>query len=240
MKEILGCIRRADQDFGMIQAGDKVAVGVSGGKDSLLLLYAMALYRKFCPHPFELEALTLTMGLEPFDVSGIRELCDKLEVPYIVRETEIAKVIFEERKEKNPCSLCSKMRRGALNELCVERGVNKLALGHHRDDAEETLLLSLFYEGRLHTFQPVTYLSRTGITQIRPMLYVAEKDIIHYARTLNLPVVKSPCPADGYTKRQDMKELLDYICRRIPNAREQMLSALRNPEQYGLWDKRAN
>ena len=239
MKEILGCIRRADQDFGMIKAGDKVAVGVSGGKDSLLLLYAMALYRRFCPEPFELEALTLTMGLEPFDVSGIRELCEKLEVPYIVRETEIAKVIFEERKEKNPCSLCSKMRRGALNELCVERGVNKLALGHHRDDAEETLLLSLFYEGRMHTFQPVTYLSRTGITQIRPMLYISEKDIIHHARVLNLPVVKSPCPADGYTKRQDMKELLDYICRRIPNAREQMLSALRNKEQYGLWDDRA-
>ena len=239
MKEILGCIRRADQDFGMIKAGDKVAVGVSGGKDSMLLLYAMALYRKFCPEPFDLEALTLKLGLEPFDVSGIRELCDRLEVPYIVKETDIAKVIFEERKEKNPCSLCSKMRRGALNDLCIERGINKLALGHHRDDAEETLLLSLFYEGRLHTFQPVTYLSRTGITQIRPMLYVPEKDIIHYARTLNLPVVKSPCPADGYTKRQDMKELLDYICRRIPNAREQILVALRNKEQYGLWDDRA-
>jgi tRNA(Ile)-lysidine synthase TilS/MesJ len=239
MKEILGCIRRADQDFGMIKAGDKVAVGVSGGKDSLLLLYAMALYRRFCPEPFELEALTLTMGMEPFDVSGIRELCDRLEVPYIVRETEIGKVIFEERKEKNPCSLCSKMRRGALNELCVERGVNKLALGHHRDDAEETLLMSLFYEGRFHTFQPVTYLSRTGITQIRPMLYISEKNIIHQARVLNLPVVKSPCPADGYTKRQDMKELLDYICRKIPNARDQMLSALRNKEQYGLWDDRA-
>lgn len=239
MKEILGCIRRADQDFGMIKAGDKVAVGVSGGKDSLLLLYAMALYRRFCPEPFELEALTLTMGMEPFDVSGIRALCEQLEVPYIVRETEIGKVIFEERKEKNPCSLCAKMRRGALNELCVERGVNKLALGHHRDDAEETLLLSLFYEGRMHTFQPVTYLSRTGITQIRPMLYISEKDIIHHARVLNLPVVKSPCPADGYTKRQDMKELLDYICRKIPNAREQMLSALRNKEQYGLWDDRA-
>ena len=239
MKEILGCIRRADQDFGMIKAGDKVAVGVSGGKDSLLLLYAMALYRRFCPEPFELEALTLTMGMEPFDVSGIRALCEQLEVPYIVRETEIGKVIFEERKEKNPCSLCAKMRRGALNELCVERGVNKLALGHHRDDAEETLLLSLFYEGRMHTFQPVTYLSRTGITQIRPMLYISEKDIIHHARVLNLPVVKSPCPADGYTKRQDMKELLDYICRKIPNARDQMLSALRNKEQYGLWDDRA-
>ena len=237
MKEVLGCIRRCDKDFGLIQAGDTVCVGVSGGKDSMLLLYAMALYRKFCPNKYNLIAVTLHMGLEPFDLEPVRALCEKLDVPYHVEKTQIAQVIFEERKEKNPCSLCSKMRRGALNELCVERGVNKLALGHHRDDAEETLLLSLFYEGRLHTFQPVTYLSRTGITQIRPMLYVAEKDIIHYARTLNLPVVKSPCPADGYTKRQDMKELLDYICRRIPNAREQMLSALRNPQQYGLWDK---
>lgn len=238
MKDILGCIRRADADFGMIQPGDAVAVGVSGGKDSLLLLYAMALYRKFCPHPFKLEALTLTMGLEPFDLSGVRALCERLEVPYVVRETQIGRVVFEERKEKNPCSLCAKMRRGALNELCVERGVNKLALGHHRDDALETLLLSLIYEGRIHTFQPVTYLSRTGITQIRPLLYVPEKQIIHYARTLNLPVVPSPCPANGYTKRQDMKELLDALCRRFPNAREQMLAALRNPAQYGLWDQR--
>ena len=237
MKDILGCVRRADQDFHMIAPGDRVAVGVSGGKDSLLLLYALALYRRFCPHPFELEALTLTMGMEPFDLSGVRALCEQLEVPYTVRETEIGRVIFEERKEKNPCSLCAKMRRGALNDLCIERGIRKIALGHHRDDALETLLLSLFYEGRVHTFQPVTYLSRTDITQIRPLLYVPEKQIIHYAKALELPVVPSPCPANGYTKRQDMKDLLDHICRQIPNAREQMLSALRNEEQYGLWEK---
>ena len=220
----------------MIAPGDRVAVGVSGGKDSLLLLYALALYRRFCPRPFELEALTLTMGFEPFDLSGVRALCERLQVPYTVRETRIGQVIFEDRKEKNPCALCAKMRRGALNELCVQRGLNKIALGHHRDDALETLLLSLFYEGRVHTFAPVTYLSRSGITQIRPLIYVPEKDIIHYARTLNLPVVPSPCPANGYTKRQDMKELLDFICRKIPSAREKMLSALQNKEQYGLWD----
>ena len=235
MKEILGCIRRADQDFGMIEDGDRVAVGVSGGKDSLLLLYALSLYRRFSPHPFTLQAVTLTMGLEPFDLSGVQALCDRLEVPYVVRETQIARIVFEERREKNPCALCAKMRRGALNDLCRELGVTKLALGHHRDDALETLLMSLLYEGRLHTFQPVTRFDRTPVVQIRPLIYAPEKVIVHYARRLDLPVVASPCPANGRTKREDMKDLLDLICRRVPNARELMLSALRNTEQYGLW-----
>ena len=235
MKEILGCIRRADQDFGMIEDGDRVAVGVSGGKDSLLLLYALSLYRRFSPHPFTLQAVTLTMGLEPFDLSGVQALCDRLEVPYVVRETQIGRIVFEERREKNPCALCAKMRRGALNDLCRELGVTKLALGHHRDDALETLLMSLLYEGRLHTFQPVTRFDRTSVVQIRPLIYAPEKVIVHYARRLDLPVVASPCPANGRTKREDMKDLLDLICRRVPNARELMLSALRNTEQYGLW-----
>ena len=237
MKEVLGCLRRADQDFHMIEAGDRIAVGVSGGKDSLLLLYAMALYRRFCPAPFELGAVTLTMGMEPFDLSGVRALCERLEVPYAVKKTQIGRVVFEERKEKNPCALCAKMRRGALNDLCRELGYNKVALGHHRDDALETLLLSLFYEGRLHTFRPVTHLSRSGLTQIRPLVYLPEKHIIHVSRQLNLPVVPSPCPANGNTKREEMKRLLDHICKTIPNARELMLSALQNQDQYGLWNR---
>lgn len=237
MKETLGCIRRADKDFGLIQSGDTVCVGVSGGKDSMLLLYAMALYRKFSPNKYNLIAATLHMGLEPFDLSPVYELCEKLEVPYTVKKTEIAKIIFEERKEKNPCSLCAKMRRGALIDLCKELGANKMALGHHRDDALETLLLSMLYEGRIHTFHPRTYLSRSDITQIRPMAYVSEKHVIHMVKTLNLPVVKSTCPANGYTRREDMKKLLDHITKTIPNARELMLSALQNEEQYGLWYK---
>lgn len=237
MKTTLGCIRRADEDFRMIEAGDRVAVGVSGGKDSLVLLYAMALYRKFSKNPFTLTAVTLALGLEPFDLSGIRALCEELEVPYVVKQTEIAKVVFEDRKEKNPCSLCAKMRRGALTDLCNELGCNKLALGHHRDDAEETLLMSLLYEGRLHTFHPTTFLSRSGITQIRPMVYIPEDHIVRLTNRLNLPVVKSPCPANGNTKREEIKELLDLICERFPEAREYMLSALRNEEQYGLWNK---
>ena len=237
MKEVLGCIRRADKDFGLVDAGDVVCVGVSGGKDSMLLLYAMALYRKFCPNKFKLIAATLHMGLEPFDLEPVKALCEKLDVEYTVQKTQIAQVIFEERKEKNPCSLCAKMRRGALIDLCKELGANKLALGHHRDDAIETLLLSMLYEGRIHTFHPKTYLSRSNITQIRPMAYLPEKHVIHMVKTLELPIVKSPCPANGVTKREDMKKLMDHICKTIPNARELMLSALQNEAQYGLWNR---
>lgn len=238
MKQILGALRRADQDFGLIQSGDRIAVGVSGGKDSLILLQAMALYRKFAPNPFELSALTITMGLEPFDLSGIQRMCDELEVPYIIKETQIGRIVFEERKEPNPCALCAKMRRGALATTCVEMGFNKVALGHHRDDALETLLMSVLREGRIHTFHPVTHLSKTGITQIRPLVYASEKQIIGLQRKLNLPVVKSPCPMDGKTQRSEMKDLLDELCRRYPNARQQMLSALMNEEQYGLWERK--
>lgn len=235
MKQVLGCIRRADQDFSMIQPGDRVAVGVSGGKDSLLLLQAMALYRKFSPNPFELTAITVSMGLEPFDLSGVQAMCDALEVPYVVKQTQIGDIVFNQRKEKNPCALCAKMRKGCLADTCVELGINKLALGHHRDDALETLLLSMFYEGRMHTFHPVTHFERTGITQIRPMVYLSEKQAISAARRLDLPVVKSPCPVNGATRREDMKILLDEICKKIPKAREQMLSALMNHEKYSLW-----
>lgn len=237
MKKVLGCIRRACEEFRLIEDGDKIGVGVSGGKDSLMLLYALSLYRKFAKQKFEIVALTLTMGIEPFDVSPIAALCEKLDVEYIVRKTEIGKVIFEERKEKNPCSLCAKMRRGALNELAKEVGCNKVALGHHRDDALETLLLCLLHEGRIHTFHPSSYLSRMDLTVIRPMVYVPEKHIIHLTKVLELPVVKSPCPANGNTQREEMKNLLDSLCRLYPNARELMLSALRNEEQYGLWNK---
>lgn len=237
MKQILGCIRRADQDFSMIQPGDKVAVGVSGGKDSLLLLQALALYRKFSPNPFKLTAITVSMGLEPFDLSGVQALCDRLEVPYVIKETEIGEIVFHRRQEKNPCALCARMRKGCLVDTCIDLGINKLALGHHRDDALETFLLSMFYEGRIHTFHPVTHLARSGIAQIRPMIYLSEKQALAAVRKLSLPVVKSPCPVNGATRREDMKKLLDHICREIPNARQQMLSALMNCEKYELWDR---
>lgn len=237
MKKVLGCIRRACEDFHLIEDGDIVAVGVSGGKDSLLLLYALSLYRKFAPQRFEVKGLTLTMGLEPFDTSKVAALCEKLGVEYIVRLTEIGRIIFEERHEKNPCSLCAKMRRGALNDLAKECGCNKVALGHHRDDALETLLLCLLHEGRIHTFHPKSYLSKADLTVIRPMVYLPEKHIIHVAREMQLPIIPSPCPANGATEREEMKYLLDSLCKLYPNAREMMLSALQNEAQYGLWNK---
>jgi len=235
MKTVLGCIRRADRDFGMIADGDRVAVGVSGGKDSLLLLSALSLYRKFSHKQFALEALTLKMGLEPFDTAPIAALCQQLEVPFTALESDIAEILFVRRKESNPCALCAKMRRGALNGLARGRGCNKLALGHHREDALETLMMSVIFEGRLHTFHPVTHLSRSGVTVIRPMVYVPEMHIVQVAKKLKLPVIHNPCPANGNTKRQEMKELLAGLTRTYPRLKDRMLHALQNKAQYGLW-----
>ena len=238
MKTVLGCVRKADTDFGLIESGDKIAVGISGGKDSLLLLYALSLYRHFSGKDFTLHAITLKMGLEPFDVTPIAKLCEEIDVPYTVISTEIATVIFDIRKESNPCALCAKMRRGALNDAAKELGCNKVALGHHRDDAIETLLMSLIFEGRLHTFHPNTYLSRRDITVIRPMIYVPEKEVKHMTKKLELPVVKNPCPADGHSKREEIKELIRTLSKTYPHLKDYMLSALQNTEQYGLWDKK--
>lgn len=238
MKTVLGCIRKADTDFEMITPGDRIAVGVSGGKDSLLLLYALSLYRRFSGKDFTLQAITLKLGLEPFDVAPIRALCEQIDVPYTVLNTEIAHMIFDVRKESNPCALCAKMRRGALNDAALAAGCNKVALGHHRDDAIETLLMSLIFEGRLHTFHPNTYLSRKDITVIRPMVYVPEKHVIHMVKALNLPVIHNPCPADGHSKREEIKELIKTLSKTYPHLKDYMLSALQNIEQYGLWDQK--
>jgi len=236
MKTVLGCIRRADQDFNLIADGDRVAVGVSGGKDSLLLLFALSLYRKFSHKNFTLEALTLKLGFEPFDTAPIHALCERIETPYTVLETDIAEILFVHRRESNPCALCAKMRRGALNHLAREHSCNKLALGHHREDALETLLMSLLFEGRLHTFHPATYLSRSGVTAIRPMVYLPESHAARLARELKLPVIQNLCPANGNTKRQEMKDLLAGLSRTYPQIKERMLHALQNKAQYGLWD----
>ena len=238
MKTVLGCIRRADQDFDLIKTGDRIAVGVSGGKDSLLLAYALSLYKRFSGKDFALEALMLTLGLSPFDTGGVETFIRELDIPLLIRETDIGTIVFSERKEKNPCALCARMRRGALNRLAKERGCNKLALGHHREDVLETLLMSLFYEGRLHTFHPATYLSRSELTVIRPMVYLPEKHIIHMARVLSLPVIINPCPASGHTARQEAKDLLSTLSKKHKNIKALMLSALQNTKQYGLWDQK--
>lgn len=238
MKTVLGGIRKADGDFGMIDSGDHVAVGVSGGKDSLLLLYALSLYRKFEHKDFELHGITLKMGLEPFDTSPVSDWCKQLGIPFDVVETDIAKIVFDIRKEPNPCSLCAKMRRGALNDAAKRLGCNKVALGHHREDAIETLMMSMIFEGRLHTFHPNMFLPGAEVTVIRPMVYVSEKHIIHVARKLELPVVHNPCPMDGHSRRQEIKQMIASMCRTYPHLKDNMLAALKNAEQYGLWDKK--
>ena len=236
MKKTLGCIRKADTDFQLIEDGDHIAVGVSGGKDSLLLLHALSLYRRFSHKHFSLTAVTVTMGLEPFDLSGISALCAGLDVPYVIRETRIGEIIFSLRREKNPCALCSKMRRAVLASVCREQGCNKLALGHHREDVLETLLMSLLYEGRFRTFHPKTLMSRTGITVIRPLVYLPEFHVKHMLKTLCLPVVSSPCPVDGETKREEMKELLRKLRALYPDAPDRLLHALQQ-DHYDLWQK---
>lgn len=237
MKTVLGCIRRADEDFHMIQPGDRVALGLSGGKDSLLLLNALALYRYVRHHDFTLQAVMLLSGPTRADTGPIEALCRELDVPLTIRETDIYQILFDIRKDPNPCALCAKMRRRILCDVCTELGCNKLALAHHREDALETLMMSVIFEGRLHVFHPCAYMDRSQLTLIRPMVYLPEKYGIHMCRELNLPVLKNPCPADGHTKRQEMKELLTEMCKRYPNFKEKFLSALKNDRQYALWQR---
>lgn len=225
MQKLMGLMRRCIDDYHMIEAGDKVAVGVSGGKDSLVLLQLLAGLRSYFNKPFELEAITIDMGLG-MDYSGIAALCEKLDVPYTVVKTEIGPIIFYYRKEKNPCSMCSKMRRGALNQALLDKGFNKLALGHHYDDAVETFVMSLIYEGRISCFQPVTNLDRTGIVQIRPMLYIHEKTVDNFAKRMELPVVENRCPVDKSTKREEIKKLVFDLCQTYPDLKERIFGAM--------------
>ena len=226
IKRILSYVRRGVDDYSMIEEGDRIAVGVSAGKDSLTLLCALAKLRIFYPKKFELTAITVDMGFEGSDFSSIAKLCEELDVPYHIIPTQISTVIFNVRKEKNPCSLCAKMRRGALYGAARELGFNKVALGHHFDDVVETFMLNLFFEGRLGCFQPVTYLSNTQITLIRPMLYMPEKDIKYFASKAELPVVKSLCPADGNTEREEMKKLLASLEKENKGLRYRIFGAI--------------
>lgn len=209
LRQILSYTRRAVDDYNMILPGDKIAVGVSAGKDSLTLLCALAALRRFYPIHFDLEAITIDMGFESgTDYSQISKLCEDLGVAYSVVPSDIAKIVFDIRKEPNPCSLCAKLRRGALHNAAKTRGCTSVALGHHFDDAVETFMLNLFFEGRIGCFSPVTYLSRADIRLIRPMLYIPEKTISAYTRQVELPVVRSACPANENTEREQMKQLL--------------------------------
>lgn len=225
MQKLMGLVRRCVEDYGMIEAGDRIAVGVSGGKDSLVLLTLLAGLRSYYNKPFELEAITIDMGLG-MDYSGIEKLCQELNVPYTIVKTEIAPIIFDYRHESNPCSMCSKMRRGALNQAILDKGFNKLALGHHYDDAVETFVMSLLFEGRISCFQPVTNLDRTGIIQIRPMLYIHEKTVDNFAQRMQMPVLANRCPVDKHTKREEVKELIYDLVKTYPDLKERIFGAM--------------
>ena len=226
MQHMLSLFRSCVDDYNMIQAGDRIAVGVSGGKDSLTLLVLLAELKRFYPRPFELEAFSVDMGLGGMDFSPVAALCDQLEVPFRKIDTQIGPVLFEHRQEKNPCSLCAKMRRGALGKAITEAGIHKIALGHHRDDAVETFFMSLIYEGRISCFEPVTYLDRTGVTQIRPMLYISEQAVAHFAARYALPVVHNTCPADKHTKREEIKDLVFELNGRYPGLKDKVFGAM--------------
>ena len=228
LQQLLSYTRRAVDDYQMIQEGDKIAVGISGGKDSLALLYSLAHLRIFYPQKFELEAVTVDLGFGNQDFNKIQQLCDELKVNYTIQKTDIAEIIFESRKETNPCSLCAKMRKGALNDRMKSLGCNKVAYGHHKDDIIETMLMSLIFEGRWHTFSPVTYLDRMDMTVIRPFMYLSEGEVQGFAREYNLPVAKSACPVDGYTKREYAKNLVAQLNEEHPGAKNRMFRAIIN------------
>lgn len=239
LQQVLSYTRKAVDDYHMIKENDKIAIGISGGKDSLTLLYALHGLKRFYPKPFELHAVTVDLGFDNLNLDKIKTLCQNLCIDYTIVQTDIAKIIFEDRKESNPCSLCAKMRKGALNEAIKSAGCNKVAYAHHKDDMVETMLLSMIFEGRFHTFSPVTYLDRTDITVIRPLMYMNEMDVIGFVKKNQLPVVKSPCPADGHTKREYAKTLLKQLTAENPGVKERMFTAIQRgnltgwPEYYG-------
>ena len=236
MQKLLGQVRRCVEDYRMIDAGDTVAVGVSGGKDSLVTLTALARLRAFYPIPFTVHAITLETGTPGMCFDAVADLCRQLDVPYTRIQVPVYDIVFNERKEKNPCSLCAKMRRGALCTALSARGITKLALGHHFDDAVETFLLSLVYEGRISCFQPVTHMTRTGVDQIRPMLYAGEGRIANLAKALALPIVENPCPEDRGSKRYEIKQFIRTMSQTYPDLRSKVFGAIQRAPLDG-WEK---
>ena len=238
LQRLLSLTRQAVDDYALIDSGDKIAVGISGGKDSLTLLYALHGLKRFYPNEFELSAITVDLGFENFDLSPVRSLCSELSVPFTVVPTDIGKILFETRKESNPCALCAKMRKVALNETAKQMGCNKIAYAHHRDDLIETMLLSLIYEGRFYAFSPKTFLDRTELTVIRPMIYVSEADVIGFKNRFSLPVCKNPCPVDGKTKREYVKQLTKQLNLQAPGVKERLFHAITEGNIEGWPDKK--
>ncbi len=236
LQKVLSRVRKAITDYNMISDGDKIAVGVSGGKDSQLLLVALNKLRKFLPVKFDIIAITVSLGFESFDVGSLLKLYNSLDVDYHIEDTNISCVVFNVRKEKNPCSLCSNMKRGAFYQAAKALGCNKAAFAHHMDDVIETLLMSLIYEGRIHTFSPVTYLDRCDITLIRPMIYTEEKTVRACTKTLGLEPIKSGCPVDGSTKRHKVKELIHGLSKENRHLKANLFGAIQRSGISG-WKK---
>lgn len=234
LQQVLSYVRKAVDDYQMIEENDKIAIGISGGKDSLTLLYALHGLKRFYPKHFDIHAVTVDLGFQNLNLEKIKALCESLEVEYTIVSTDIAHIIFEDRKESNPCSLCAKMRKGALNDAIKAAGCNKVAYAHHKDDVVETMLLSLLFEGRFHTFSPITYLDRMDVTVIRPLIYVEESDVIGFVNKHNLPVVKSPCPADGNTKREYVHQLLQQLNQEHHGVKNRMFTAICTGEINGF------
>ena len=238
LQQVLSRVRKAIEDYNMIEEGDCIAVGISGGKDSLTLLQSLAALRRFYPKKFTLKAITIDLGSNNMNLDDIKAMCKELDVEYHIEKTDIAQIVFDERKETSPCSLCAKMRKGALNEAVKEMGCNKVAYAHHKDDVVETMLLSLFYEGRFHCFSPVTYLDRSNIIVIRPLVYMNEADVVGFIRRYNIPVVKSPCPVDKKTKREYVHQLVRDLNKDIPSVRNRMFTAITDSDLPGWSDKK--
>lgn len=226
LNDFTGTVRRAVEDYGMISEGDRVAVGVSGGKDSMLLLAALRQLQVYYPQHFDLQAITIELGFEGMDFAPVADFCREMDIPYTCVKTDIKEIVFDVRKEDNPCSLCAKMRRGALNNTLKSLGMNKLALGHHFDDAVETFMMSLLFEGRIRCFEPVTFLDRSGVTQIRPLIYAGEQRIANIAAALELPIVENPCPQDKTSKRYEIKQMLKTMCADYPDIKTKIFGAM--------------
>lgn len=237
MQRILSYMRKAIEEYNMIEENDKIAICLSGGKDSITLLHAFKALQRFYPKKFELIAISINPGFEFFDTTLLQNLCDNLEIPLFIEKTHAKEIVFDIRKEKNPCSLCANLRRGALNDTAKKLGCTKVALGHHKDDAIETFIMSLFYEGRVNCFSPKTYLDKQDITVIRPMVYIEEYMTKKATKEFNYPVIVNPCPANGSTKRQYVKELLAQLNSTMPGVKKNIFGALNNSEKLFIWDK---
>ena len=227
MQKILGYLRKAIEHYNMIDEGDKIAVALSGGKDSITHLMGLKTLQRFYPKHFELIAISVNPGFEFFDTSFLKELCSNLGIEFVEAESHIKEIVFDIRKERSPCSLCANLRRGILNSTAIEHGCNKLALGHNEDDVLETFFLNMFYAGNLSTFAPVSYMDRSKITLIRPLIYAPEKEIRKFIKRANIQVMPKNCPMDGVSKREDMKEILYKLSIKIPNVRANLIGAIK-------------